>query len=298
MALKRNAAALGVGAAAVALYVLSRDDEKKDALLDAFEDIREGVAGAIVRVRAAADAIVERVTAPESDPPAPPPAAAASPLQRLFKEVAPMASPLADHEAFDEEEAPEDQDEDDALADAADAIATHPAAVPSFVPSGDTTPLTTNPSPTVSPFKVTYPIGGTPTKPPPEEEDEARALTPSTPRPTTRTRSGRSPTSPRPTPEHSPTPSTPRLTTRSEARALLDPRSSPPNCSRWRTRPASSRPHRSPNSAATRRCLSSNYAGSSTLFTPIWRGEGSVDRSQQRVAAQDRRLGGKRRTQR
>ena len=176
MSLKRNAAAFGVGAAVAALYVLSRDDETKDALLDAFEDIREGVAGAIERVRAAADAIVERVTAPESDPPAPPPAAAASPLQRLFKEVAPMASSLADHEAFDEEEAPEDQDEDDALADAADAIATHPAAVPSFVPSGDTTPLTANPSPTVSPFKVTYPIGGTPTKPPPEEEDEARAL--------------------------------------------------------------------------------------------------------------------------
>ena len=46
-------------------------------------------------------------------------------------------------------------------------------------PDGDATPNTGgNPSPTVSPFRVTYPIGGgtTPTKPPPEEEDEARAL--------------------------------------------------------------------------------------------------------------------------
>ena len=43
---------------------------------------------------------------------------------------------------------------------------------------GDATPTTGNPSPTVSPFRVTYPIGGgtTPPKPPPEELDEARAL--------------------------------------------------------------------------------------------------------------------------
>ena len=45
-------------------------------------------------------------------------------------------------------------------------------------PDGDATPTTGgNPSPTVSPFRVTYPIGGgTPPKLPPEEEDEARAL--------------------------------------------------------------------------------------------------------------------------
>ena len=45
-------------------------------------------------------------------------------------------------------------------------------------PDGDATPKTGgNPSPNVSPFRVTYPIGGgTPPKPPPEEEDEARAL--------------------------------------------------------------------------------------------------------------------------
>ena len=45
-------------------------------------------------------------------------------------------------------------------------------------PDGDATPNTGgNPSPTVSPFRVTYPIGGgTPPKPPPEELDEARAL--------------------------------------------------------------------------------------------------------------------------
>ena len=44
-------------------------------------------------------------------------------------------------------------------------------------PDGDATPNTGgNPSPTVSPFRVTYPIGGgTPTKPP-EEEDEEKAL--------------------------------------------------------------------------------------------------------------------------
>ena len=40
--------------------------------------------------------------------------------------------------------------------------------------AGDATPTTGNPSPTVSPFRVTYPIGGgTPPKPPPESEDEA-----------------------------------------------------------------------------------------------------------------------------
>jgi len=45
-------------------------------------------------------------------------------------------------------------------------------------PDGDATPNTGgNPSPTVSPFRVTYPIGGgtTPTKAP-EEEDEEAAL--------------------------------------------------------------------------------------------------------------------------
>ena len=44
-------------------------------------------------------------------------------------------------------------------------------------PDGDRTPTTGNPSPNVSPFRVTYPIGGgtTPTKPP-EEEDEEKAL--------------------------------------------------------------------------------------------------------------------------
>ena len=114
-------------------------------------------------MRKAAEGAVERfTTATEPDPPAPP---APSP---------PKASPLADHEAFDEEgddeEPPEEQDEDDALADAREAMAS---------PDGDATPNTGgNPSPTVSPFRVTYPIGGgtTPPKPPPEEEDEARAL--------------------------------------------------------------------------------------------------------------------------
>ena len=41
---------------------------------------------------------------------------------------------------------------------------------------GDATPTTRDSSPAVSPPRITYPIGGTPTKPPPEEEDEARAL--------------------------------------------------------------------------------------------------------------------------
>ena len=166
MSSKRSAAALGLGAAAGALafYVLSRDDDNKEALLDGLESLREVAADVSARVRKAAEAAMERVkTATESDPP--PPAPAPSP---------PKASPLADHEAFDEEgddeEPPEEQDEDDALADAREAMAS---------PDGDATPNTGgNPSPTVSPFRVTYPIGGgtTPPKPPPEEEDEARAL--------------------------------------------------------------------------------------------------------------------------
>ena len=163
MSSRRSAAALGLGAAAgaVAFYVLSRDDDNKEALLDGIEALREGVADVSTRVRKAAEAAVQRFTtaAADSDPPAPPP----SP---------PKASPLADHEAFDEEgddeEPPEEQDEDDALADARKAMAS---------PDGDATPTTGNPSPNVSPFRVTYPIGGgTPPKPPPEEEDEARAL--------------------------------------------------------------------------------------------------------------------------
>ena len=165
MSSKRSAAALGLGAAAgaVAFYVLSRDDDNKEALLDGLESLREVAADVTARVRKAAKGAVERfTTATEPDPPAPP-APAPSP---------PKASPLADHEAFDEEgddeEAPEEQDEDDALADAREAMAS---------PDGDATPTTGNPSPTVSPFRVTYPIGGgTPPKPPPEEEDEARAL--------------------------------------------------------------------------------------------------------------------------
>jgi len=165
MSSRRSAAALGVGAAAGALafYVLSRDDDNKEALLDGLESLREVAADVTARVRKAAKGAVERfTTATEPDPPAPP-APAPSP---------PKASPLADHEAFDEEgddeEAPEEQDEDDALADAREAMAS---------PDGDATPTTGNPSPTVSPFRVTYPIGGgTPPKPPPEEEDEARAL--------------------------------------------------------------------------------------------------------------------------
>ena len=164
MSSKRSVAALGLGAAAgaVAFYVLSRDGDNKEALLDGLESLREVAADVTARVRKAADAVVERVTAKESDPA--PPAPAPSP---------PTASPLADHEAFDEEgddeEPPEEQDEDDALADAREAMAS---------PDGDATPTTGgNPSPTVSPFRVTYPIGGgTPPKPPPEEEDEARAL--------------------------------------------------------------------------------------------------------------------------
>ena len=168
MSSKRSAAALGLGAAAgaVAFYILSRDDDNKEALLDGIEALREGVADVTTRVRKAAEAAVERVkTAAADSAPPPPPAPAPSP---------PKASPLADHEAFDEEgddeeEPPEEQDEDDALADAREAMAS---------PDGDATPNTGgNPSPTVSPFRVTYPIGGgTPPKPPPEEEDEARAL--------------------------------------------------------------------------------------------------------------------------
>ena len=165
MSSRRSAAALGVGAAAGALafYVLSRDDDNKEALLDGLESLREVAADVTARVRKAAEGAVERLTtATEPDPPAPP-APAPSP---------PKASPLADHEAFDEEgddeEPPEEQDEDDALADARDAMAS---------PDGDATPTTGNPSPTVSPFRVTYPIGGgtTPTKAP-EEEDEEAAL--------------------------------------------------------------------------------------------------------------------------
>ena len=166
MSSRRSAAALGLGAAAgaVAFYILSRDDDNKEALLDGLESLREAAADVTARVRKAAQGAVERfTTATEPDPPAPP-APAPSP---------PKASPLADHEAFDEkgddEEPPEEQDEDDALTDAREAMAS---------PDGDATPNTGgNPSPTVSPFRVTYPIGGgTPPKPPPEEEDEARAL--------------------------------------------------------------------------------------------------------------------------
>jgi len=166
MSSKRSAAALGLGAAAgaVAFYILSRDDDNKEALLDGLESLREGVADVTARVRKAAEAAVERVTAAADSGPPAQPAPAPSP---------PKASPLADHEAFDEEgddeqEAPEEQDEDDALADAREAMAS---------PDGDATPNTGgNPWPTVSPFRVTYPIGGgtTPTKPP--EEDEEKAL--------------------------------------------------------------------------------------------------------------------------
>ena len=167
MSSRRSAAALGLGAAAgaVAFYVLSRDGDNKEALLDGIESLREGIADVTARVRKAAEAAVERVTAAADSSPPPPPAPAPSP---------PKASPLADHEAFDEEgndeeEPPEEQDEDDALADAREAMAS---------PDGDATPTTGgNPSPTVSPFRVTYPIGGgtTPTKAP-EEEDEEAAL--------------------------------------------------------------------------------------------------------------------------
>ncbi|CAH0370764.1 unnamed protein product [Pelagomonas calceolata] len=154
MSSKRSAVALGLGAAAgaVAFYVLSRDGDNKEALLDGIEALREGVADVTARVRRAAEAAVERVTAKESDPPPPAP----SP---------PKASPLADHEAFDEEgddeEPPEEQDEDDALADAREAM-------------GDATPTTRDSSPAVSPPRITYPIGGTtPTKPSEEEIDAA-----------------------------------------------------------------------------------------------------------------------------
>ncbi len=167
MGSRRSAAALGLGAAAgaVAFYILSRDADNKEALLDGIETLREAAADVTARVRKAANAVVERATAAaDSDPP---PAPAPSP---------PKASPLADHEAFDEEgddeEPPEEQDEDDALADAREAMASPDAAA-----DGDATPTTGNPSPHVSPFRVTYPIGGgtTPTKPP-EEEDEEKAL--------------------------------------------------------------------------------------------------------------------------
>ncbi len=165
MSSKRSAAALGLGAAAgaVAFYVLSRDDDNKEALLDGLESLREVAADVTARVRKAAEGAVERfTTATEPDPPVPP-APAPSP---------PKASPLADHEAFDEEgddeeEPPEEQDEDDALADAREAMAS---------PDGDATPTTGNPSPNVSPFRVTYPIGGTTPTKPPEEEDEEKAL--------------------------------------------------------------------------------------------------------------------------
>ena len=136
MSSKRSAAALGLGAAAgaVAFYILSRDDDNKEALLDGLESLREVAADVTARVRKAAEGAVERLTtATEPDPPAPP-APAPSP---------PKASPLADHEAFDEEgddeEPPEEQDEDDALADAREAMAS---------PDGDATPNTGgNPSP-------------------------------------------------------------------------------------------------------------------------------------------------------
>ena len=168
MSSRRSAAALGLGAAAgaVAFYILSRDDDNKEALLDGIEALREGVADVTTRVRKAAEAAVDRVKTAAADSGPPPPPAPPPPSP-------PKASPLADHEAFDEEgddeEPPEEQDEDDALADAREAMAS---------PDGDATPKTSgNPSPTVSPFRVTYPIGGgTPPKPPPEEEDEARAL--------------------------------------------------------------------------------------------------------------------------
>ena len=135
MSSKRSVAALGLGAAAgaVAFYVLSRDGDNKEALLDGLESLREVAADVTARVRKAAEGAVERfTTATEPDPPAPP-APAPSP---------PKASPLADHEAFDEEgddeEPPEEQDEDDALADAREAMAS---------PDGDKTPTTGNPSP-------------------------------------------------------------------------------------------------------------------------------------------------------
>ena len=163
MSSKRSAAALGLGAAAgaVAFYILSRDDDNKEALLDGLESLREVAADVTARVRKAAEGAVERFTtaAADSDPPPPAP----SP---------PKASPLADHEAFDEEgddeegdeegdAPPEEQDEDEALADARDAM-------------GDATPTTRDSSPAVSPPRITYPIGGTtPTKPSEEEIDAA-----------------------------------------------------------------------------------------------------------------------------
>ena len=77
MSSKRSAAALGLGAAAGALafYVLSRDDDNKEALLDGLESLREVAADVSARVRKAAEAAMERVkTATESDPPPPAPA--------------------------------------------------------------------------------------------------------------------------------------------------------------------------------------------------------------------------------
>ena len=161
MSSRRSAAALGLGAAAgaVAFYILSRDGENKEALLDGIESLREGITDVTARVRKAAEAAVERVTAAADSSPPPQQAPAPSP---------PKASPLADHEAFDEEgddeeEPPEEQDEDDALADARDAM-------------GDATPTTRNSSPAVSPPRLTYPIGGTTPTKAPEEEDEEKAL--------------------------------------------------------------------------------------------------------------------------
>ena len=137
MSSRRSAAALGLGAAAgaVAFYILSRDDDNKEALLDGIEALREGVADVSTRVRKAAEAAVDRFTTAAADS-SPPPQQAPAPSP-------PKASPLADHEAFDEdgddEEPPEEQDEDDALADAREAMAS---------PDGDATPNTGgNPSP-------------------------------------------------------------------------------------------------------------------------------------------------------
>ena len=63
---------------AVAFYILSRDADNKESLLDGIEALREGVADVTARVRKAAEAAVERVTAAaDSGPPAPPPASPA-----------------------------------------------------------------------------------------------------------------------------------------------------------------------------------------------------------------------------
>ena len=86
MSSKRSAAALGLGAAAgaVAFYILSRDADNKEALLDGIEALREGVADVSARVRKAAEAAVERVKtgATESDPPPPAPEQQAPPPER------------------------------------------------------------------------------------------------------------------------------------------------------------------------------------------------------------------------